>query len=55
MCIRFRTKQDTGPVAYLRFDHLANIVLQGDLHSGQFCSNCIIQLTGHWLETLGDC
>lgn len=40
---------------YLGFDHLADIVLQGHLHSRQFSSNCVVQLTRHWLQTLRDC
>lgn len=37
------------PDTCLRFDHLANIILQNNLHGGHLRSNCITQLTRHWL------
>lgn len=38
----------------LGFDHLADVVLQRDLHDGHLGSDRIIQLICHRLQTLGD-
>lgn len=56
ICVK-RCGENTGlkPAAYLGFNHLADIVLQADLHSCQFGSDYVVQLTSHWLQTLRDC
>jgi len=46
--------QDAGPATCLGLDHLADVVLQGDLHSGQLGSDCVAQLPRHRVQTLGD-
>lgn len=45
-----RTRTDTC----LGFDHLADVVLQRDLHGGHLRSHRITQLTCHRLQTLRD-